>query len=231
MPRHQVVALSMRLPVLRRPLLEFFQFTQSGKAPQGLAGKALAWTAFRGSTFSPPRIAGAAEATVVAEPRDLNRYLAESAANMSSVHYTEPMAEQSLFAFRAPYLDPDAVDLSLSIPMPHKIGWRKQKLVLRDAFAGLLPDHVTKRPKTIHRLQHDVILSDALDDMANECGNLESVRRRSLVDTGYLNTLQRREAGKPYSTDRLYRLWTLVSLEIWLRQFLDGGGQYWTFIA
>jgi len=184
---------------------------------------------YRGSNLEPPRIGSIANSTVVNEPSDLNQYLADSAANMSSVHYTEPMAEQGEFDFRAPFLDPDAVELALSIPLDQKAGWRKQKLVLRKAFEGLLPQHVTKRPKTIHRLQHDVLLSEALDSMVVDTQGLSHIRERNLVDPQYIARLQRRQRGTSYVTDHLYRLWTLVSLEIWLRQFADGGGQYWDF--
>lgn len=229
MPRHRLVALSMRLPRLQRPLLELYQLTQAGRPPVGLVGKTLAWAMWRGSDYPPPRITGVAGPTSVDEPQDLNRYLAESAANMSSVHYTEPMAEQHGLAFRAPFLDPDAVDLALSIPMRQKIGWRTQKLVLRKAFARLLPEEISARPKTIHRLRHDVILSEALDGMARDTGGLAHIRARGLVDTQYLDALQARAPREPYATERLYRLWTLVSLEIWLRQFVDGGGVYWEF--
>lgn len=229
MPRHTLIALSMRLPALRRPLMDLYQLTQTGQAPVGLAGKALAWKVFKGQTFAPPLITGAGGATLVSEPQDLNQYLGECTSAMSSIHYTEPMAEQNHFTFRAPYLDPDAVDLALTIPMEQKMGWGRQKLVLRHAFDGMMPRHITKRPKTIHRLRHDALLSQALDRLAWEAGGLEQIRRRGLVDEEYIRRLQTRKPGKPYPTDHLYRLWTLVSLEIWLRQFADGGGHYWDF--
>lgn len=229
MPRHRLIALSMRLPLLRRPLLSLYQHSQTGMPPAGIAGNALAWAMRRGKSYLPPRISGVAGPTVIKEPQDLNHYLADSVVRMSSVHYTEPMAEQNGLNLRAPFLDPDAVALALSIPMRHKIGWRRQKLVLRAAFASHLPKGVSTRPKTIHRLRHDVILSEALDGMARDTGGLAHIRRRGLVDTKYLDALQARAPREPYATERLYRLWTLVSLEIWLRQFVDGGGTYWDF--
>jgi asparagine synthase (glutamine-hydrolysing) len=229
MPRHILIALSMRLPILRRPFMDLYQLTQTGQVPRSFAGRALAWKVFKGRAFEPPLISGAGAATFVSEPEDLNRYLGESASNMSSIHYTEPMAEQNEFAFRAPYLDPDAIDLALTIPMEQKMSWGKQKLVLRRAFDSLMPKHITKRPKTIHRLRHDALLSQALDRMASEAGGLEHIRRRRIVDKEYISRLQTRKFGRSYPSDQLYRLWTLVSLEIWLRQFADGGGQYWDF--
>jgi asparagine synthase (glutamine-hydrolysing) len=229
MPRHKLIALSMRLPLLRRPLGDLYQLTQSGQRPSRMIGKALAWAVYRGNDFPPPRIANTAEPTTVNVPQDLNRYVADHTARISSLHYLEPMAEQNEFDFRSPFLDPDTIDLALSIPMRQKSGWLKQKMVLRRAFDGLLPEDVRKRRKTIHRLRHDVFLSDALDGMVKGTANLEHIRERNLVDPGYIERLQVRKRQEAYETDRLYRLWTIVSLEIWLRQFADGGGHYWQF--
>jgi hypothetical protein len=36
--------------------------------------------------------------------------------------------------------------------------------------------------------------------------------------------LRRRPAGRPYSQERAYRLWSLLLTEIWSREFLDRRG-------
>lgn len=229
MPRHKIIALAMRWPLLRQSLLELYQLTQTGRIPSSVLGKVFGWMVYRGSNYAPPRVTGASGPTVVTEPRDLNQYLAGSTASMSGAHYIEPMAEQSNFDFRSPFMHVDSIDLSLSIPMQHKVALRQQKIILRKAFADLLPHRVMKRPKTLHRLQHNVLLSDALDEMVTETANFGHIRERHLVDSDYLKRLWQRKAKSAYPTDHLYRIWTLVSLEIWLRQFADGGGNFWTF--
>ncbi|MFL5003156.1 MAG: hypothetical protein ACJ8DY_22480, partial [Xanthobacteraceae bacterium] len=49
---------------------------------------------------------------------------------------------------------------------------------------------------------------------------------RGLVDPAYVERLRRRRAGRPYPTERLYRLWSLVLLELWLRLFVDRRGAH-----
>jgi asparagine synthase (glutamine-hydrolysing) len=231
MPRHKVIAMAQRYPLFRMPLHELYQLTQTGTVPRSALGQALGWMVFKGTNYAPPRIAGTSGPTVVTVPGDLNQYLAGSSANMSGAHYIEPMAEQSDFDFRSPFAHVDSIDLAMSIPARFKVDLRRQKMVFRNAFADLLPERIMKRPKTIHRLKHDVLLSDALDEMVTETESLSHVRERRLVDTSYLDRLQGRSAGSAYATDHLYRIWTLINLELWLRQFVDGGGNYWAFKA
>ena len=50
----------------------------------------------------------------------------------------------------------------------------------------------------------------------------ETTRRRGILDPGYIESLLRRHgAGKPLDLS----LWTLVSLELWCRTFLDPGAR------
>jgi asparagine synthase (glutamine-hydrolysing) len=48
---------------------------------------------------------------------------------------------------RVPYLDPTLVELALRLPMNLKVRDGVEKWVLRQAFAGLLPDYIRLRPK------------------------------------------------------------------------------------
>jgi len=47
---------------------------------------------------------------------------------------------------------------------------------------------------------------------------------RGLFDPRYVADLRRRPAGRPYSQERAYRLWSLLLTEIWLRHFIDRRG-------
>lgn len=48
---------------------------------------------------------------------------------------------------RVPLLDPDIVRFALSLSQERKVPGRKQKALLRQALAGVLPEHVLARPK------------------------------------------------------------------------------------
>jgi asparagine synthase (glutamine-hydrolysing) len=48
---------------------------------------------------------------------------------------------------RVPFLDPALVDLAMRLPMSLKVRDGVEKWILRQAFAGLLPDYIRRRPK------------------------------------------------------------------------------------
>ncbi|MDO9500671.1 asparagine synthase C-terminal domain-containing protein, partial [Falsiroseomonas sp.] len=50
---------------------------------------------------------------------------------------------------RSPFLDHRLVALALALPLHRKIGPAGGKLILREAFAGILPDRVTHTPKRL----------------------------------------------------------------------------------
>jgi asparagine synthase (glutamine-hydrolysing) len=229
MPRHKLLAMAARLPPFRQAFLEVYQSTQSGLPANSALGKLLVRLVYKGNQFPPPRVTGIEEPTRVQEPGSFRDYLAGGIGNTAAFQYLEPFAQHAHVNFHSPFLDPDCVDLALKIPDHYKIGLRRQKIVLRQAFKDILPAEVMHRPKSLQRLHHDRDMSDTLDKMAADMGNFASIRKHNLVDAGYISRLQDRRNGEAYFTDRLYRLWTLVSTEIWLRQFLDGRGRQWSF--
>lgn len=48
---------------------------------------------------------------------------------------------------RVPFLDPVVVDVAMRLPMTLKVRDGTEKWILRQAFAGLLPDYIRRRPK------------------------------------------------------------------------------------
>jgi asparagine synthase (glutamine-hydrolysing) len=228
MPRHKLLAMAERMPLFRRGLLELYQTTQTSLPAHSLLGKLLTRLVYRGKQFPPPRIVGVSKATRVAEPASFSEIL-KGDVGSASCQYLEPLCQNAHLDFRSPFCDPDCVELALKIPDNHKIHLLRQKVVLRRAFQHILPEEVMRSPKSLQRLDHSRALSDTLDKMVVELGDLEHIREHNLVAPGYLKQLLARISGKAYTTERVYRLWTLLSTEIWLRQFLNGHGRLWSF--
>jgi hypothetical protein len=69
-----------------------------------------------------------------------------------------------------------------------------------------------------------------LDEFASQLRLQSSLAERGLVSGDYVRSLQTRNAGAAYSSERLHILWALISAELWLRQFIDqrgaGGGRH-----
>jgi asparagine synthase (glutamine-hydrolysing) len=125
---------------------------------------------------------------------------------------------------RAPFCDHRIIEQSLRLPSSAKMPGGRLKGLLKAAFAGVLPREVLA-----HRKQGFMIplgdwlrrdLRPTLDDLlAPDC-----VRARGLFDADAVETLKREHlSGTRTHADRL---WTLMMLELWTREYLDERGRF-----
>jgi asparagine synthase (glutamine-hydrolysing) len=119
---------------------------------------------------------------------------------------------------RSPFLDHELMELAAAIPAELKVRGREKKWILREALREWLPDDLLDRPKQ----GFSVPLSDWLR------GDLRSWVReilldRASLDRGYFEPaavealLDRHDAGVDGEAKRI---WALVMLELWHREFL-----------
>lgn len=119
---------------------------------------------------------------------------------------------------RVPLLDHKFVEFAATIPPEWRLHERETKYIFKKALRGLLPDDVLYRRKQgfgvpigawfrthLGAMVRDLLLSDA--SMSARFVNRDYVRR--------IMTLHERGRGMDL------QLWTLVSFELWCRQFLD----------
>jgi asparagine synthase (glutamine-hydrolysing) len=120
---------------------------------------------------------------------------------------------------RSPFLDHELMEFAASIPADLKVRGGEKKWILRRALRGWLPDDILDRPKQ----GFSVPLSNWLR------GDLREWSREVLLDPGTLE----RGYFVPAAVDRLLerhaggadgdakRIWALVMLEQWHREFID----------
>jgi asparagine synthase (glutamine-hydrolysing) len=120
---------------------------------------------------------------------------------------------------RAPFLDNEVLALAQHMPESLRIRGRAQKWILREAFADLLPPENVKRVKRgfgmpvaswlrghLQGFARDTLLSEA----ARSRGYFQPARVQQLLDDHV--------AGR---ADHGQRLWALLVLELWHRQYVD----------
>ena len=122
---------------------------------------------------------------------------------------------------RSPFLDHRVVELALSLPIDQKLRLRggRSKVVLKTAFADLIPPAILTRPKMGFGVPLDRWFRGPLRDHLTEVlldpktlarGLFRPEAIRALLDD---HTHGRR--------DHAYRLWALLMLELWFRHYLD----------
>jgi asparagine synthase (glutamine-hydrolysing) len=122
---------------------------------------------------------------------------------------------------RGPFLDHRVVELAVAMPLTRKLQIRsgRSKVVLKEAFADLLPSEIKTRPK----MGFGVPISRWLrEELSREVQGV-------LLDPVCLGRgLFRPEAIEGLVAEHLagkrehsHRLWALLMLELWFRQYLD----------
>lgn len=225
MPRYRLMRMREALPGLRKPLSEVFQYTQTGALPRTLLGRIGGALLGGGEPWPPPAVIGARGPARVADDLPLDEFIASQMDGAQDSGYLEPTLVSCGMELRDPFQSTELLDLALRIPGRHNVGFRRQKMILRQAVADLMPERVARRRKSLQRVRHDEQVSDILDGMADQLLTPAQVRARGVVPVDYMQQLRVRGPGRAYPTERLYRLWTLVCLELWQRHFIDCRGR------
>jgi asparagine synthase (glutamine-hydrolysing) len=138
--------------------------------------------------------------------------------------YTDKMSMAAGVEVRVPFLDLDLVEYAAQIPNKYKQNRSAGKWVLKKAMEPYLPHEVIYRPKTGFgaplRRWIRFELRELLGDLLSE----ESLRKRSVFDSKAVHQLiKKNDSGV---VDASYTLLSLMCIEIWCRQFVDGKFDY-----
>ena len=123
---------------------------------------------------------------------------------------------------RGPFLDHRVVELALAMPLDRKLRRRegRSKVVLKRAFADLLPPAIRGRPKMGFGVPIDRWfrgpLREELRAVLLDPGALILGYFRAEAVEGMIAQHERSER------DHAYRLWALLMLELWMRRYLVG---------
>jgi len=119
---------------------------------------------------------------------------------------------------RVPLLDHSFVEFAATIPADWKWHQGRTKHIFIKSLRGLLPDEILDRSKKGFGVPLNRWFRGPLRPLVRELLLSDSCRKRGIFNETYLNRLiTRQEQGR--SLD--YHMWTLMSIELWCRTFLD----------
>jgi asparagine synthase (glutamine-hydrolysing) len=122
---------------------------------------------------------------------------------------------------RAPFCDHRLLETSLRLAAGVKLRGGRLKAVLKDAFADVLPAELLRRPKRGFMLPLARWLRTDLREAMEDLLASDRVRARGWLVPAAVEALKREHLEGPRS--HADRLWSLMILELWMRQHLDGG--------
>lgn len=122
---------------------------------------------------------------------------------------------------RGPFLDHRVVELALAMPLSRKLRLRggRSKVVLKQAFADLIPPAILTRPKMGFGVPldrwfrgelKDELRSVLLDPVALNRNIFQPKAVEKLIDEHISST-----------RDHAYKLWAMLMLELWYREYVD----------
>jgi asparagine synthase (glutamine-hydrolysing) len=132
------------------------------------------------------------------------------------LHVEDRVSMATSLESRVPLLDYRVVDLVTSMPAPLKFKGAEMKYALKRAIGDIVPERILRRkdkmgfPVPLHlwargkaqEFMRDVLLSD-------------SCRSRGIFDTAAVEKLL--DSEQPFGR----KIWGLLNLELWHRQFID----------
>ncbi len=122
---------------------------------------------------------------------------------------------------RVPFLDYRLVELAASIPARAKVNGDNPKLILKEAARGRVPDSIINRRKQGFAAPIESWFMGALGGEVRELLLGERAAARGIFDRACVEGLIMRALGKKKD---IWRVWSLVTFEMWCRIFADGEG-------
>jgi asparagine synthase (glutamine-hydrolysing) len=120
---------------------------------------------------------------------------------------------------RQPFLDYRVVELAARMPSALKFRCGRGKRILRETFADLLPRSIRRRPKMGFGVPLDHWFRHELKDFARDI-----LLSPSALGRGYFRPEAVRQLFDEHQQGRFshgYRLWALLILELWFREWID----------
>jgi asparagine synthase (glutamine-hydrolysing) len=230
MPRHLIANIAYRLPIFRKPISDFYNYTQMGAVPQTIFGKILVTIYFKGVVIPECNVIGANWnqpkldlQRLTSQP--LNEYLRKGEFyGAGNAYATEKIFNGTCVSIISPFWDIDLIQSAFQIPDWLKIKGLKQKLILNRALVGLLPEHLMNRKKDYLRIINDIEFSDCLEYLANNILSYDVVKERGLFEYDCISKLKSRRKNGFYTMEEFYNLWSLILIEMWCRIYIDNRG-------
>jgi asparagine synthase (glutamine-hydrolysing) len=145
---------------------------------------------------------------------DLATYLPDDLLTMA-----DRMSMARSLELRAPFCDHRLIELSLGIPPSIKLAGWSLKALLKRAFADVLPAEILRRRKQGFMIPLSRWLRTDLRHLVDDALAPERVRARGLWRPESVSRIVTEHlSGARTHGDRI---WTLVMLELWMREYLD----------
>ena len=135
--------------------------------------------------------------------------------------YTDRTSMAASVEVRVPFIDKEVVQMAMQIPGTLKYRNRQSKYILKKAAEKYLKNETIYRSKMGFGAPIKAWISGDLKEMVDDLLSKENVERRNIFNYDYVNNLILKD--RKGIEDNAYRVYQLLTLEIWFRTFVDPG--------
>src|SRR5438309_10819783 len=141
--------------------------------------------------------------------------------------YNDKMSMASSVEVRVPFLDRELAEfVAWNVPPALKLKGHVRpttKYIFRQAMRDILPREVLQQPKAGFAAPVDYWLAHDLKEMVDELLSPGQLRHRGLFQPAAVQRfIDEHRSGRQ---DWSMQLWQFLTLELWMRTFLDGGAR------
>jgi len=136
-----------------------------------------------------------------------------------NLNYTDKMSMAHGVEVRVPFLDKELLEFSCTIPTNLKLKGMTTKYILKKVMEKYLPHEVIYRPKSGFGAPVRQWITQDMDATIQNYLSKENTEKRGLFS--HENIQQLIENNKKGKVDASYTIWSLLSIESWMRQFKD----------
>ncbi|MFN0088101.1 MAG: asparagine synthase (glutamine-hydrolyzing) [Blastocatellia bacterium] len=134
------------------------------------------------------------------------------------LEYSDKMSMAWGLELRVPFLDPRMVEFAFRTPFAEKLNRRGSKMILREAFADLIPPENLRVPKKGFNVPLGAWMRTKLDRYFDELLPREYVEREGLFHHAYITHL--REEHRNGKRDNAYELFSILIFDAWYRKYI-----------
>ena len=134
--------------------------------------------------------------------------------------YTDRASMAASVEVRVPFIDKELITTAMSIGGNLKYRKRQSKYILKKAAESWLPHKIIYRPKASFGAPIRSWISGPLKDMVDDLLSKETVEKRGVFKYDFISKLI--EDDRRGLEDNAYRIYQLLTMELWFRAYLDG---------
>ena len=134
------------------------------------------------------------------------------------LEYSDKMSMAWSLELRVPYLDHRVVELAFSIPFKFKLNLAGSKMIMRRAFADLIPVENLLVPKKGFNLPLGAWMRTRFDHLFDERMPKSYVERAGIFNYDYLSHL--RDEHRRGGRDNAYELFAILIFDTWYRKYI-----------